>query len=318
MRLQRAQRRGRIRGWLGSRRRPALAARPATREQIAPAAETRPRPPTHLRLHPRAPPCGRCTPSSSGTAPTSWSCPLTSAASWPWSCSPCTGAARRGGAAQGDATSRRRRATRRGAPATQASPCTCVEGSAGGAGWRPTPSPLPGAFDGAPAPHVSRRVEAKRGYDVAKPGSQDADPIFGFKLPAHEVGYPGVQGGRGRGGGRGAGGLHAEQATGAYRASRPGDSPAGPWPQVSAPSLHCITCAAPPPARPRPRPPHRPAHPALPRPPAGGPFAPFVPGNLEELKVKEIKNGRLAMLGFIGGLGGGGGGGLGRYAVASL
>jgi light-harvesting complex I chlorophyll a/b binding protein 4 len=34
-------------------------------------------------------------------------------------------------------------------------------------------------------------VEAKRGYDVKNPGSQDADPIFGYKLAKHDVGYPG-------------------------------------------------------------------------------------------------------------------------------
>lgn len=35
-------------------------------------------------------------------------------------------------------------------------------------------------------------VESKRGYDVRSPGSQDQDPIFSsFKLPPHEVGYPG-------------------------------------------------------------------------------------------------------------------------------
>jgi hypothetical protein len=35
-------------------------------------------------------------------------------------------------------------------------------------------------------------VETKRGYDVLKPGSQDQDPVFSnYKLPAHEVGYPG-------------------------------------------------------------------------------------------------------------------------------
>ena len=35
------------------------------------------------------------------------------------------------------------------------------------------------------------RAESKRGYDVEKPGSQDTDPIFGFKLAPHAVGYPG-------------------------------------------------------------------------------------------------------------------------------
>ena len=35
-------------------------------------------------------------------------------------------------------------------------------------------------------------VESKRGYDVREPGSQDQDPIFSsFRLPKHEVGYPG-------------------------------------------------------------------------------------------------------------------------------
>lgn len=35
-------------------------------------------------------------------------------------------------------------------------------------------------------------VESKRGYDVLKPGSQDQDPIFSsYKLPKHDVGYPG-------------------------------------------------------------------------------------------------------------------------------
>lgn len=35
-------------------------------------------------------------------------------------------------------------------------------------------------------------VESKRGYDVLKPGSQDQDPVFGnYKLPPHDVGYPG-------------------------------------------------------------------------------------------------------------------------------
>lgn len=35
-------------------------------------------------------------------------------------------------------------------------------------------------------------VESKRGYDVLKPGSQDQDPVFSqYKLPPHEVGYPG-------------------------------------------------------------------------------------------------------------------------------
>eukprot|EP00887_Chlorella_sp_A99_P002675 scaffold6.g2675.t1 len=34
-------------------------------------------------------------------------------------------------------------------------------------------------------------VETKRGYAVDKPGSQDADPVFGFKLAPHDVGYPG-------------------------------------------------------------------------------------------------------------------------------
>ena len=34
-------------------------------------------------------------------------------------------------------------------------------------------------------------VEVKRGLDLQKPGSQDQDPIFGYKLPQHEVGYPG-------------------------------------------------------------------------------------------------------------------------------
>ena len=34
-------------------------------------------------------------------------------------------------------------------------------------------------------------VEVKRGLDLQKPGSQDQDPIFGYKLPEHEVGYPG-------------------------------------------------------------------------------------------------------------------------------
>ena len=35
-------------------------------------------------------------------------------------------------------------------------------------------------------------VESKRGYDLKNPGSQDQDPIFSsFRLPAHEVGYPG-------------------------------------------------------------------------------------------------------------------------------
>jgi len=35
-------------------------------------------------------------------------------------------------------------------------------------------------------------VESRRGYDLRKPGSMDQDPIFSnFKLPPHEVGYPG-------------------------------------------------------------------------------------------------------------------------------
>jgi len=35
-------------------------------------------------------------------------------------------------------------------------------------------------------------VESKRGYDLKNPGSQDQDPIFSsFRLPKHEVGYPG-------------------------------------------------------------------------------------------------------------------------------
>jgi len=35
-------------------------------------------------------------------------------------------------------------------------------------------------------------VESKRGYDLKEPGSQDQDPIFSsFRLPKHEVGYPG-------------------------------------------------------------------------------------------------------------------------------
>ncbi|PSC72716.1 light-harvesting of photosystem I [Micractinium conductrix] len=39
---------------------------------------------------------------------------------------------------------------------------------------------------------VMHWVESRRGYDVKKPGSMDQDPIFSnFKLPAHEVGYPG-------------------------------------------------------------------------------------------------------------------------------
>ena len=39
---------------------------------------------------------------------------------------------------------------------------------------------------------VMHWVESKRGYDVLKPGSQDQDPIFSsYKLPPHEVGYPG-------------------------------------------------------------------------------------------------------------------------------
>lgn len=52
------------------------------------------------------------------------------------------------------------------------------------------PIPLPGllAFE----LFVMHWVESKRGYDLKNPGSQDQDPIFSqYKLPAHEVGYPG-------------------------------------------------------------------------------------------------------------------------------
>lgn len=39
---------------------------------------------------------------------------------------------------------------------------------------------------------VMHWVESRRGYDVINPGSQDQDPVFSnFKLPSHEVGYPG-------------------------------------------------------------------------------------------------------------------------------
>jgi light-harvesting complex I chlorophyll a/b binding protein 4 len=38
---------------------------------------------------------------------------------------------------------------------------------------------------------VMHWVESKRGYDVLRPGSQDDDPVFGYKLGAHEAGYPG-------------------------------------------------------------------------------------------------------------------------------
>ena len=35
-------------------------------------------------------------------------------------------------------------------------------------------------------------VEAKRGQDLANPGSADQDPVFSqYKLPKHDVGYPG-------------------------------------------------------------------------------------------------------------------------------
>ena len=52
------------------------------------------------------------------------------------------------------------------------------------------PIPLPGllAFE----LFVMHWVESKRGYDLKTPGSQDQDPIFSnYKLPAHDVGYPG-------------------------------------------------------------------------------------------------------------------------------
>jgi hypothetical protein len=57
------------------------------------------------------------------------------------------------------------------------------------------PSPTHPARPGRPPPSFYLAgVETKRGLDVTKPGSQDQDPIFNYKLKAHEASPRGWRG----------------------------------------------------------------------------------------------------------------------------